>query len=97
VNALELVGKRMDEIKVVVNGAGASGIACAEHYVSLGVKRENVTLCDTKGVVYKGRKEGRNPYKERFAHDTPRVRWRRRSGEPMCFWGCQRRAPSLPR
>ena len=71
VNALELVGKRFDEIKVVVNGAGASGIACAEHYVSLGVKRENVTLCDTKGVVYKGRKEGMNPYKERFAHDTP--------------------------
>jgi malate dehydrogenase (oxaloacetate-decarboxylating)(NADP+) len=71
VNALELVGKSMDEIKVVVNGAGASGIACAEHYVSLGVKRENVTLCDTKGVVYKGRKEGMNPYKERFAHETP--------------------------
>jgi malate dehydrogenase (oxaloacetate-decarboxylating)(NADP+) len=71
VNALEIVGKRMDAIKVVVNGAGASGIACAEHYVSLGVKRENITLCDTKGVVYKGRKEGMNPYKERFAHDTP--------------------------
>jgi len=71
VNALEIVGKRMDAIKVVVNGAGASGIACAEHYVSLGVKRENITICDTKGVVYKGRKEGMNPYKERFAHDTP--------------------------
>jgi malate dehydrogenase (oxaloacetate-decarboxylating)(NADP+) len=71
VNALELAGKRIDEIKVVVNGAGASGIACAEHYVSLGVKRENVTLCDTKGVVYKGRTDGMNPYKERFAHDTP--------------------------
>ncbi len=71
VNAVELMGKRMDAIKVVVNGAGASGIACAEHYVSLGVKRENITLCDTKGVVYKGRKDGMNPYKERFAHDTP--------------------------
>jgi malate dehydrogenase (oxaloacetate-decarboxylating)(NADP+) len=71
VNALQLADKRIDQIKVVVNGAGASGIACAEHYVSLGVKRENVTLCDTKGVVYKGRKEGMNPYKERFAHDTP--------------------------
>ena len=71
VNALEIVGKRMDAIKVVVNGAGASGIACAEHYVSLGVKRENITICDTKGVVYQGRKEGMNPYKERFAHDTP--------------------------
>ncbi|HEY4959240.1 MAG TPA: NADP-dependent malic enzyme, partial [Terriglobales bacterium] len=71
VNAVELVGKRMQDIKVVVNGAGASGIACAEHYVSLGVKRENITICDTKGVVYKGRTEGMNPYKERFAHDTP--------------------------
>ncbi len=56
VNALELTGKRIDQVKVVVNGAGASGIACAEHYVNLGVKRENITLVDTKGVVYKGRK-----------------------------------------
>jgi malate dehydrogenase (oxaloacetate-decarboxylating)(NADP+) len=71
VNALEIVGKRIERVKVVVNGAGASGIACAEHYVALGVKRENVTMCDTKGVIYKGRKEGMNPYKERFAKDTP--------------------------
>ncbi len=69
-NALEVVGKKIDEVKVVFNGAGASGIACAEHYVRLGVKRENITLCDTKGVVYKGRTEGMNPYKERFAHET---------------------------
>ena len=71
VNALELTGKRMDEIKVVINGAGAAGIACAEHYLHLGVKRENITMLDTKGVIYKGRKEGMNPYKERFAQDTP--------------------------
>src|SRR5271165_6036753 len=71
VNAVELTGKRMDQIKVVVNGAGASGIACAEHYVCMGVKRENITMVDTKGVIYKGRKEGMNPYKERFAKDTP--------------------------
>ncbi|MDR3748699.1 MAG: NADP-dependent malic enzyme [Acidobacteriota bacterium] len=70
VNAVELTGKRMEQIKVVVNGAGASGIACAEHYVHLGVKRENITMVDTKGVVYKGRKEGMNPYKERFAKET---------------------------
>ncbi|HVP54121.1 MAG TPA: NADP-dependent malic enzyme [Candidatus Eisenbacteria bacterium] len=70
VNALELVGKKIDEVKVVVNGAGASGIACAEHYIRLGVKRDNITMVDTKGVVYKGRKEGMNPYKERFAHET---------------------------
>src|SRR5512147_3087144 len=69
-NALEVVGKAIDQVKVVFNGAGASGIACAEHYVRLGVKRENITLCDTKGVVYKGRKEGMNKYKERFARET---------------------------
>ncbi|MFZ0313237.1 MAG: NADP-dependent malic enzyme [Candidatus Korobacteraceae bacterium] len=69
-NAVELSGKRLDQIKVVVNGAGASGIATAEHYICMGVKRENITLVDTKGVVYKGRKEGMNPYKERFAKET---------------------------
>jgi malate dehydrogenase (oxaloacetate-decarboxylating)(NADP+) len=71
VNAVELTGKHMDRIKVVVNGAGASGIACAEHYICMGVKRENITMVDTKGVIYKGRKEGMNPYKERFAKETP--------------------------
>jgi malate dehydrogenase (oxaloacetate-decarboxylating)(NADP+) len=69
-NALEIVGKDIGKAKVVFNGAGAAGIACAEHYVRLGVKRENITLCDTKGVVYRGRKAGMNPYKERFAQDT---------------------------
>ncbi len=71
-NAVELVGKDIAKIKVVFNGAGASGIACAEHYVRLGVQRGNITLCDTKGVVYKGRTAGMNTYKERFAHDTQR-------------------------
>ncbi len=69
-NAMEIVGKDITKIRVVVNGAGAAGIACAEHYVRLGVKRENLILCDTKGVVYKGRTQGMNPYKERFAIDT---------------------------
>ena len=71
-NALEIVGKRLDEVKVVFNGAGASGIACAEFYVSLGVRRENLTLCDSKGVIYQGRTAGMNPYKERLAVDTDR-------------------------
>jgi len=66
-NALEIVGKDISKIRVVVNGAGAAGIACAEHYVRLGATRENIILCDTKGVVYKGRREGMNPYKDRFA------------------------------
>jgi malate dehydrogenase (oxaloacetate-decarboxylating)(NADP+) len=69
-NALEIVGKDIGRVRVVFNGAGAAGIACAEHYVRLGVKRENVFLCDTKGLVYKGRVQGMNPYKERFAQDT---------------------------
>jgi malate dehydrogenase (oxaloacetate-decarboxylating)(NADP+) len=70
VNALEIVGKKIDQVKVVFSGAGAAGIACAKFYVTLGVKRENLILCDTKGVVYKGRKEGMNPYKEFFAVET---------------------------
>jgi malate dehydrogenase (oxaloacetate-decarboxylating)(NADP+) len=69
-NALEVAGKDIGKIRVVVNGAGAAGFACAEHYVRLGVKHENVILCDTKGVIYKGRTQGMNPYKERFAIDT---------------------------
>ncbi|MFZ0806129.1 MAG: NADP-dependent malic enzyme, partial [Candidatus Sulfotelmatobacter sp.] len=69
-NAVEVTGKDIAKIRVVFNGAGAAGIACAEHYVRLGVKRENIILCDTKGVVYKGRKAGMNPYKERFAQET---------------------------
>ena len=70
VNAVGLVGKKIGELKVVVNGAGASGIACAEHYICLGVKRENIIMVDTKGVIYKGRTAGMNAYKERFAHET---------------------------
>jgi malate dehydrogenase (oxaloacetate-decarboxylating)(NADP+) len=69
-NALEIVGKRIDQVRVVFNGSGAAGIACAEHYVRLGVKRENIILADTKGVVFQGRTEGMNPYKARFARKT---------------------------
>jgi malate dehydrogenase (oxaloacetate-decarboxylating)(NADP+) len=69
-NALEVAGKKIDQVRVVFNGAGASGIACAEHYVRLGVRRENILMCDTKGVIYKGRTAGMNKYKERFAQET---------------------------
>ena len=69
-NAVALQGKRMDEIEVVFNGAGASAISCAEHMIRLGVKRERVTMCDTTGVIYKGRTKGMNVYKERFAVNT---------------------------
>jgi len=69
-NALEIAGKKISEVRVVINGAGASGIACAEHYVRLGMRRENIIMCDTNGVIYKGRTKGMNPYKERFAQET---------------------------
>jgi malate dehydrogenase (oxaloacetate-decarboxylating)(NADP+) len=69
-NAVALQGKRMDEIELVFSGAGASAISCAEHMIRLGVKRERITLCDSNGVVYKGRTKGMNPYKERFAVNT---------------------------
>jgi len=69
-NALEVAGKDIGKIRLVINGAGASSIATAEHYIRLGMQRENITLCDTKGVVYKGRTAGMNPYKERFAQAT---------------------------
>jgi malate dehydrogenase (oxaloacetate-decarboxylating)(NADP+) len=69
-NGAELVGKRLDELKICVSGAGASAISCSELMVRLGAKRENITLVDTRGVVYAGRSEGMNDYKARFAHPT---------------------------
>ncbi|KAA0276148.1 MAG: NADP-dependent malic enzyme [Chloroflexi bacterium] len=66
-NALEIVGKKHSQIRLVISGAGASAISCAELAISWGVKRENIMLVDTKGVVYKGRKEGMNKYKEMLA------------------------------
>ncbi len=69
-NALEIVKKKISEIVVVFSGAGAAGIACAKFYERLGVRRENIILVDTKGVVYTGRTDGMNPYKEYFAKDT---------------------------
>ncbi len=69
-NALKITGKKAEEIKVVFNGAGAAGISCAKLYISLGVKYENLVMCDSRGVIYKDRKEGMNKYKEIFALDT---------------------------
>jgi malate dehydrogenase (oxaloacetate-decarboxylating)(NADP+) len=69
-NALELGGKKIEDIKVVFNGAGAAAISCAAHYVRLGVRIENIVMCDTKGVIYEGRTEHMNPYKARYASKT---------------------------
>jgi malate dehydrogenase (oxaloacetate-decarboxylating)(NADP+) len=69
-NSLELVGKKHSEVRLVISGAGASAISCAELAIRWGVKRENIMLCDSRGVVYKGRTEGMNKYKERFIVET---------------------------
>jgi len=69
-NAAELVGKKMEDLKVVYNGAGASGIACAKFHISLGVNPANVILCDSKGTIYKGRTQGMNEFKDDFAIET---------------------------
>jgi malate dehydrogenase (oxaloacetate-decarboxylating)(NADP+) len=70
-NAVELTGRRLNSLRVVINGAGAAGIACAKLYAGLGVRKENLMLVDTKGVIHQGRQEGMNPYKAEFACDTP--------------------------
>jgi len=69
-NAVEVVGKKIENVKMVVNGAGAAGIACANLAITMGIDKNNVILCDTKGVIYKGRTEGMNEYKERLAAET---------------------------
>ena len=71
-NGLEVVGKDIRQAKIIISGAGASAISCAELMVRLGALRENIMLVDTRGVVYKGRTEGMNKYKERFALETDR-------------------------
>ncbi|XVN42426.1 MAG: NADP-dependent malic enzyme [Candidatus Rickettsia vulgarisii] len=70
INSAYITGRSLDKMKIVVNGAGAAAIACIELLVSIGVDKNNVTLCDTKGVVYKGRQEGMNQWKELYASDT---------------------------
>lgn len=69
-NALEIVGKKIHEVRVVYNGAGAAAIACARLHLTLGVEAQNLLMCDSKGVIYKGRKEGMNDHKEPFAVET---------------------------
>jgi len=70
INAAELTGRKLEGLKLVVNGAGSAGIACLELAVALGIPKQNVILCDTKGVVYQGRKEGMNQWKSAYAAKT---------------------------
>ena len=67
INALHLSGKKIEECKIVLNGAGAAGIACLELIKSMGAQHENCIMCDTKGVIYQGRTEGMNQWKSAHA------------------------------
>jgi len=70
INALHLTGRKLSDIKVVVNGAGSAGIACLELLKSMGLPSANAILCDTKGVIYRGRTEGMNQWKSAHAVET---------------------------
>ncbi len=69
-NACQIIGKKLSDIKLVINGAGAASISCTNIFVSLGCKKENIIMCDSNGVIYKGRTKGMNKYKEAYAAET---------------------------
>jgi malate dehydrogenase (oxaloacetate-decarboxylating)(NADP+) len=71
INALELSNKKIGDVRIVLNGAGAAGIACLELLKSMGAKHDNCIMCDTKGVIYQGRTEGMNQWKSAHAANTP--------------------------
>ena len=70
INALHLTGKRIEDVRVVLNGAGAAGIACLELLKRMGVRHDNCLMCDTKGVIWQGRTEGMNQWKSAHAART---------------------------
>ncbi|WP_243383243.1 NADP-dependent malic enzyme [Geothrix alkalitolerans] len=95
-NASEIVKKKLGDMKVVFSGAGASAIACANMMIRAGVKLENLWLCDTKGLVYTGRKEGMNKYKDKFAKPSD---WRTLSDtikDADVFVGCSSKGALTP-
>ncbi|MBU2960657.1 NADP-dependent malic enzyme [Citreicella sp. C3M06] len=70
INALHISGKKIEDVKIVLNGAGAAGIACLELIKAMGAKHDNCIMCDTKGVIYQGRTEGMNQWKSAHAAVT---------------------------
>jgi len=71
INAIDLTGRDIKTVRLVVNGAGAAAIACTELVKAMGIPHDNVIMCDSKGVIYQGRKEGMNQWKSAHAADTP--------------------------
>ena len=96
-NALEVVGKQIEEVKLVCSGAGAAAIACLNIVVGLGVRRENIWVTDSKGVVYRGRTESMDPQKAHYAQDTSARTLADIVPGPTCSSACRWRACSSPR
>jgi malate dehydrogenase (oxaloacetate-decarboxylating)(NADP+) len=88
INACEVTGRDLAKTKVVVSGAGAAAIATALFFITLGVKKENIIMCDSKGVIFKGRTDGMNKYKDHFANDTKARTLADAMKDCDCFIGC---------
>ncbi len=88
INACEITGRDVAKTKVVVSGAGAAAIATALFFLELGVKKENVLMCDSKGVIFKGRTDGMNKYKDFFANETKARTLADAMKDADCFVGC---------
>jgi malate dehydrogenase (oxaloacetate-decarboxylating)(NADP+) len=87
-NACEVTNRKLETTTVVVSGAGAAAIATAKFFLTLGVKKENVIMCDSKGVIWKGRTDGMNEYKEFFANTTKARTLADAMKDADCFIGC---------
>lgn len=88
INACEITNRKPEDVKVVVSGAGAAAIACTNFFMELGVKKSNILMVDSKGVIYKGRTEGMNKYKEEFANETSARTLADAMKNADCFIGC---------
>lgn len=91
INAVEITKKNIADLKVVFSGAGAASMACADLFFKMGVKRENLLMTDSKGVIYKGRESGMNKYKEKFAVETDARTLADAMKDADAFIGCSAR------
>ena len=87
INALELTGRKIDGFKMVINGAGSASIACAELFVNMGMPRKNIIMCDSNGVIYKGRGKGMNQWKSAYASSTTARTLEEALNNADCFIG----------
>ncbi len=91
INALEITQKKIEMVKIVFSGAGAASIACAQLFIDLGVKKENLIMCDSKGVIYQGREKGMNKYKQLYANNTDKRTLADAMVNADAFIGCSAR------